>query len=77
VGQSTPVEDSVCAHITALDRTLDSQVATTNCKSFEWSYKSNCFNECRLSSSPLSDVLSGNSGSQFTSYDRNCIIPMP
>ncbi|SPJ78243.1 uncharacterized protein FTOL_06632 [Fusarium torulosum] len=52
-------------------------LADTNCKSFEWSYNSNCFNECRLISSPLSDVLSGNSGAQFTSYDRSCIIPKP
>jgi hypothetical protein len=52
-------------------------LADTNCKSFEWSYSSNCFNECRLISSPLSDVLSGNSGAQFTSYDRSCIIPKP
>ncbi|KAM0259902.1 hypothetical protein ACHAPA_010509 [Fusarium lateritium] len=50
-------------------------LADTNCKSFEWSYNNNCFNECRLISSPLSDVVSGNTGSQFTSYDRSCIIP--
>ncbi|KAM0339114.1 hypothetical protein ACHAPU_011067 [Fusarium lateritium] len=49
----------------------------TNCKSFEWSYNGNCFNDCRLISSPWSDVLSGNSGSQFTLYDRSCIIPKP
>lgn len=52
-------------------------LADTNCKSFEWSYNGGCLNECRLISSSLSDVPVGNTGSQFTSYDRSCIIPKP
>ncbi|KAI6762546.1 hypothetical protein HG530_008526 [Fusarium avenaceum] len=52
-------------------------LADTNCKSFEWSYNGGCFNECRLISSSLSDVPVGNTGTQFTSYDRSCIIPKP
>ncbi|KAH7246573.1 hypothetical protein BKA59DRAFT_528437, partial [Fusarium tricinctum] len=52
-------------------------LADANCKSFEWGYNGGCLNECRLISSSLSDVVSGNTGSQFTSYDRSCIIPKP
>ncbi|KAF5228443.1 hypothetical protein FANTH_14510 [Fusarium anthophilum] len=52
-------------------------LADENCKSFEWSYGNNCANECRLIASVLSDVPVGNTGTQFTSYDRSCIIPKP
>lgn len=52
-------------------------LADENCKSFEWSYGNNCANECRLIASSLSDVPVGNTGTQFTSYDRSCIIPKP
>ncbi|KLO88726.1 uncharacterized protein LW93_4537 [Fusarium fujikuroi] len=52
-------------------------LADENCKSFEWSYGNNCANECRLIASVLSDVPVGNTGTQFTSYDRSCIISKP
>ncbi|KAF9773029.1 hypothetical protein IL306_009222 [Fusarium sp. DS 682] len=52
-------------------------LADENCKSFEWSYGNNCANECRLIASSLSNVPVGNTGTQFTSYDRSCIIPKP
>ncbi|KAG7412444.1 hypothetical protein Forpe1208_v009485 [Fusarium oxysporum f. sp. rapae] len=52
-------------------------LADENCKSFEWSYGNNCANECRLIASILSDVPVGNTGTQFTSYDRSCIISKP
>ncbi|RGP65278.1 hypothetical protein FLONG3_9308 [Fusarium longipes] len=52
-------------------------LADEKCLSFEWSYGNNCANECRLISSHLSDVPVGNTGTQFTSYDRSCIIPKP
>ncbi|KAH7265633.1 uncharacterized protein BKA55DRAFT_672451 [Fusarium redolens] len=52
-------------------------LADENCKSFEWSYGNNCANECRLIASVLSDVPIGNTGTQFTSYDRSCIISKP
>ncbi|KAF4969851.1 hypothetical protein FSARC_3009 [Fusarium sarcochroum] len=52
-------------------------LADENCKSFEWSYNNNCANECRLIATSLSDVPKGNTGTQFTSYDRSCIIEKP
>jgi len=52
-------------------------LADEKCLSFEWSYGNNCANECRLISSSLSDVPVGNTGTQFVSYDRSCIIPKP
>ncbi|KAF5680061.1 hypothetical protein FHETE_605 [Fusarium heterosporum] len=52
-------------------------LADENCKSFEWSYGNNCANECRLIASALSNVPVGNTGTQFVSYDRSCIISKP
>ncbi|RGP64250.1 hypothetical protein FSPOR_8070 [Fusarium sporotrichioides] len=52
-------------------------LADENCLSFEWSYGNNCANECRLIAKSLSDVPVGNTGTQFSSYDRSCIIPKP
>ncbi|KAJ4267119.1 hypothetical protein NW762_003217 [Fusarium torreyae] len=52
-------------------------LADENCMSFEWSYNSNCANECRLIATSLSDIPKGNTGTQFTSYDRSCIIEKP
>jgi hypothetical protein len=52
-------------------------LADENCLSFEWRYGNNCANECRLIAKSLSDVPVGNTGTQFSSYDRSCIIPKP
>ncbi|KAF5000554.1 hypothetical protein FGRMN_1721 [Fusarium graminum] len=52
-------------------------LADEKCKSFEWSYGNNCANECRLIASALSNVPVGNTGAQFVSYDRSCIISKP
>ncbi|KAF4448689.1 hypothetical protein F53441_7943 [Fusarium austroafricanum] len=52
-------------------------LADKKCLSFEWSYGNNCANECRLIAKSLSDVPVGNTGTQFTSYDRSCIFEKP